>query len=173
MKIQISLYEFYAMGINSLVQKSPWETGERVSSYYESFVYEQRLLALALLFLMGEEYVPQSLVKTMPKKYSAQVRNSVNISVFSRALKHHYRNTPDGDKVAQKLMSQMDSYVDIMRKAQAQQGDPIEAITLKLLKRVPPRDQKQTDLYQKRVEKIFTYVKELVSKSLSEKYTIV
>ncbi len=173
MKIQISLYEFYAMGINSLIQKSPWETGERVSSYYESFVYEQRLLALALLFLMGEEYVPEALVKTMPKKYSAQVRNSVNVSVFTRALKHYYRNTPNGDKVAQKLMSQIESYTTIMRRAQAQNSDPIEAITLKLLKRVPPRNQKQTDLYQKRVEKIFSYVRELVSKSLSKKYEIV
>lgn len=173
MKVQITLYEFYAMGINSLIQKAPWEITQRVSSYNESFMYEQRLLSLTILLLMGEEYVPKSALKTMPKKYSAQVRNSVNQSVFLRALKHHYRNLPGGDKLAERMLVRMDSYLSITRDAQAHNADPLEAITTLLAKRVPPRDQEQLDRYHERVQKIFAYTEGLVQKSLSKKYDIV
>lgn len=173
MKIQISLYEFYAMGINSLIQKAPWEMSQRVSSYNESFMYEQRLLSLAILFLMGEEYVPKSLIKTMPKKYSNQVRNSVNHSVFLRALKNHYRNLPGGDALAERMVVRMESYVTITRDAQSQNADALEAITTTLARRVPPRDQKQLDRYLDRVRKIFGYTEELVNRSVAQKYDIV
>lgn len=173
MKVQISLYEFYAMGINSLIQKAPWEMTQRVSSYNESFMYEQRLLSLALLLLMGEEYVPESALKTLPRKYSGQVRNSVNQSVFLRALKHHYRNLPGGDKLAERMLIRMDSYLSITRDAQAHNADPLEAITMLLAKRVPPRDQEQLDRYHERVQKIFAYTEGLVQKSISQKYDIV
>jgi hypothetical protein len=173
MKIQISLYEFYAMGINSLVTRAPWEAGGRVSSYNESFVYEQRLLALALLLLLGEEYVPESVVRTMPKKFSAQVRNSVNQSVFLRALKNHYRALPNGDALAQEMMIRMESYITITRKAHEQNADPLEAITQTLSRRVPPRDQSQNSNYLKRVSKIFAYTEGLATRSLGSKYEIV
>lgn len=161
------------MGINSLLQKAPWEVGERVSSYTESFMYEQRLLSLAILFLMGEEYVPASVIKTMPKKYSHQVRHSVNQSVFLRALKHHYRNVPKGDALAERMLLRMESYVIITRDAQTHNADPLEAITMTLAKRVPPRNNEQLDRYLDRVRKIFAYTEELVSHSLSKKYEIV
>ncbi len=173
MKIQISLYEFYAMGINSLITRAPWEAGGRVSPYNESFIYEQRLLSLALLFLMGEEYVPESVVRTMPKKFSSQVRNSVNQSVFLRALKNHYRALPDGDALAQEMMLRMESYITITRKAHESNIDPLEAITTTLARRVPPRDESQSDNYLKRVGKIFTYTEGLVKRSLASKYEIV
>lgn len=173
MKIQISLYEFYAMGINSLITRAPWEAGGRVSPYHESFIYEQRLLALALLFLLGEEYVPESVVRTMPKKYSAQVRNSVNQSVFLRALKNHYRTLPNGEALAQEMMLRMESYVAITRKAHEQNADPLEAITTTLSRRVPPRNESQNNSYFNRVSKIFTYTEGLVKRSLGNKYNIV
>ncbi len=172
-KIQISLYEFYAMGINSLIQKAPWEITQRVSSYGEAFLYEQRVLSLAILFLMGEEYVPESVIKTMPKKYSHQVRNSVNQSVFLRALKHHYRNVQDGDVAAERMIIRMESYVAITRDAHTHNADPLEAITLTLAKRVPPKNDEQLDLYHERVKKIFDYTEELVKRSLAQKYEIV
>ena len=78
MKINITLYEFYAMGINSLLQKAPWEREAQISSYRESFLYEQRLLGLTILYLLGEDFVPDSVLKTMPAKYGDQVRDSVN-----------------------------------------------------------------------------------------------
>jgi hypothetical protein len=173
MKIHISLYEFYAMGINSLIQKAPWEITQRVSSYNESFMYEQRLLSLAILMLMGEEYVPESTIKTMPQKFSGQVRHSVNQSVFLRALKHHYRNLPGGDKLAERMLVRMESYVTITRDANAHGADPLKAITTTLAKRVPPRDQEQLGRYHERVQKIFAYTEGLVQKSLSQKYDII
>jgi len=173
MKVQISLYEFYAMGINSLLQKAPWEITTRVSSYNESFMYEQRLLSLSILLLMGEEYVPESAVKTLPKKYSEQVRNSVNQSVFLRALKHHYRNVPGGDKLAERMIIRMESYVAITRDAQKNNADPLEAITIMLSKRVPPQSDEQFNKYFERVQKIFAYTQGLVEKSISQKYNIV
>jgi len=173
MKVQISLYEFYAMGINSLIQKAPWEITQRVSSYNESFMYEQRLLSLAILLLMGEEYVPESTLKTMPKKYHHQVRHSVNQSVFLRALKHHYRNLPGGDKLAERMLARMESYVSITRDAHAHNTDPLEAITMTLARRVPPQGQEQLNRYHERVQKIFAYTEGLVQKSISQKYDIV
>lgn len=173
MRIQISLYEFYAMGINSLITRSPWEASGRVSSYSESFAYEQRLLSLAILFLMGEEYVPESVLKTMPKKYSTQVRHSVNLSIFMRALKHHYRNLPNGDALAQRMVQRMESYIVTTRDASTKHQDTITAINTTLARRVPPKDEEQRLKYQERVQKIFDYTEELVERSLTKKYEIV
>lgn len=173
MKIQISLYEFYAMGINTLIQKASWETGIRVSPYNEKFIYEQRLLGLSILFLLGEDYVPESVVRTMPKKFSAQVRNSVNQTVFLRALKHHYRANANGDVLAEEMMKRMESYITITRRAQQKDVDPLDAIASTLMKRVPPRNQEQSEHYRKRVDAIFGFTETLVSKSLDSKYEII
>ena len=171
-KIAISLYEFYAMGINTLLVKAPWEADERVSAYHESFLYEQRLVALSVLFLMGEEYVPTATLRTMPGKYRDQVRHSVNLAVFTRALKHHYRQLASGNEVADQMIRRMEAYVDIMRQANHQEDDPLETVTMMLAKRVPPQTERQLELYQKRIDKIFEYTETLVKRSVYEKYTI-
>jgi hypothetical protein len=173
MKINVSLYEFYAMGINSLLKRAPWEAEERLTKYHESFLYEQRLVCLSMLFLLGEEHVPQSLLQTMPQEYGAQIRDSVNHAVFLRALKHYYRHIPSGDAVATRVMERMHSYISITREASAQNADPLEAITLMLAKRVPPTDEEQEELYYQRVQKIFNYTDGLINRSLKEKYEIV
>lgn len=173
MKVKITLYEFYAMGINSLLVKAPWEREAQISAYRESFLMEQRLFSLTILFLLGEEYVPKETLKTMPPKFHPQVRNSVNTAVFLRALKHHFRHHPQGDKLAQHMLQRMDTYVDATRQARTQNVDPLEAITLKLAKRVPPQSEEQFQKYLDRVEKIFDYTDGLIQKSLEEKYDIV
>jgi hypothetical protein len=58
-KTNISLYEFYVIGIERLVEKAPWELEQSVSAYHESFLTEQRCLGLSILLLLGEDYVPQ------------------------------------------------------------------------------------------------------------------
>jgi len=172
MKINITLYEFYAMGINSLLVKAPWESESQITSYRESFLMEQRLFSLAILFLLGEDYVPEEALKTMPAEYADQVRNSVNTAVFLRALKHHFRHHPQGDRLAGHMQQRLDSYVRIMRQASEQNADPLEAIVYLLAKRVPPQNDEQYDRYVKRVEKIFDYTEGLIKKSLTEKYNI-
>jgi hypothetical protein len=172
-KIKISLYEFYSMGINTLLTKAPWElVGERVSAYHESFMQEQRLLALTMLILLGEEHIPQSVLVTMPAKYRVQVRDSVNQAVFSRALKHHFRQDPRGNAIADQMIRRMESYITISREAENSNNDSLEAITETLARLVPPRSQEQLDLYLKRVEKIFEYTETLVRKSLKSRYEI-
>jgi hypothetical protein len=171
-KISISLYEFYAMGINTLLTKAPWESGERVSAYHESFLYEQRLLGLTILFLLGEEYIPKDVLKTMPPKYRDQVRHSVNQAVFSRALKHHYRQTSDGDSVAELMVRRMETYINTTREASRADTDAVEAVTTTLARRVPPLNRNQLELYTKRVEKIFVFTENLVTKSLKNSYNI-
>lgn len=173
MKVNITLYEFYAMGINSLLMKSPWERQGQITPYRESFLMEQRLFSLAILFLLGEEFVPEETLKTMPPEYHDQVRNSVNTAVFLRALKHHFRHHPQGDRLAQHMMERMASYIRITRNAKNQNADPLEAIALMVAKRVPPRSQEQFEKYQERVEKIFDYTEGLIQKSLTERYNII
>jgi len=173
MKVKITLYEFYAMGINSLLMKAPWERESQISAYRESFLMEQRLFSLAILFLLGEEYVPKETLKTMPPKFHDQVRHSVNTAVFLRALKHHFRHHPQGDKLANHMLQRMETYISITREARAQNADPLEAITFKLAKRVPPQTKEQLQKYHERVQKIFDYTDGLIQKSLEEKYEIV
>lgn len=173
MKAKITQYEFYAMGINSLLVKAPWEREAQISAYRESFLMEQRLFSLTILFLLGEEYVPEEKVRTLAPKFHAQVRSSVNTAVFLRALKHHFRHHPQGERMAQHMMQRMESYIQITRRSRDQNADPLEAIALLLAQRVPPRDQSQLDKYLERVEKIFDYTDGLIQKSLEEKYDIV
>lgn len=161
------------MGINSLLMKAPWEREAQISAYRESFLAEQRLFSLTILFLLGEEYVPKETLKTMPPQYQDQVRDSVNTAIFLRALKHHFRHHPQGDTLASHMLQRMESYVAITRQARKQNADPLEAIALTLAKRVPPRNQEQFQKYLERVEKIFDYTDGLIEKSLTQKYEIV
>lgn len=161
------------MGINSLLMKAPWEREAQISAYRESFLMEQRLFSLAILFLLGEEFVPAETLKTMPPEYADQVRNSVNTAVFLRALKHHFRHHPQGDRLAQHMMQRMASYVTITRNARDNNADPLEAIARMVAKRVPPQSQEQLDKYLERVEKIFDYTEGLIEKSLTERYNII
>jgi hypothetical protein len=172
-KIKITLYEFYAMGINTLLKKAPWENETQFSPYRESFLFEQRLLGLTILYLLGEEYVPESVLKTMPSKYGDQVRDSVNTAVFLRALKHHLRHSTNGDARAEHILRRMDSYVRVTRESRDQDADPLEAITMILSRRVPPMNQEQFDKYEIRVKKIFNYTEALVKRSLTQKYDII
>jgi len=80
-KSPISLYEFYAIAIERLVEKAPWELERAVSKYHESFLTEQRCLGLSILLLLGEEQVPKKLLQGVPK-FEAQTRTSVNQAVF-------------------------------------------------------------------------------------------
>jgi len=91
-KSRISLYEFYAIGIERLLEHAPWELERVVSKYHESFLVEQRCLGLAILLLLGEEQVPQEHIKdqAMPG-FEDQTRASVNQAVFLRALKHYFK----------------------------------------------------------------------------------
>ena len=161
------------MGVNTLLQKAPWESEAHISAYRESFLFEQRLLGLTVLYLLGEEYVPESVLKTMPKQYGEQVRDSVNNAVFLRALKHYFRNESNGDAKAEQVLRRMDSYVKITREAYVQKADPLEAITLTLAKRVPPKNQEQLDQYHERVKGIYEYTEDLITRSLTKKYHIV
>ena len=142
--------------------------------YHESFLYEQRLLSLSFLFLIGEEYVPKAVLNTMPPKYKDQVRHSVNSAVFTRALKHHFRQLPSGDDVANQMLRRMESYVNVTRaSSHTKEEDVIEALTMMLAKRVPPQSRQQLELYEKRVGKILAFTEGMVTKSLAKKYTIV
>lgn len=161
------------MGINTLLKKAPWENSERLTLYHESFLYEQRLLSLAVLFLLGEEYVPKAILNTMSTKYRDQVRNSVNSAVFSRALKNHFRQVPSGEIVANQMLRRMESYVNVVRDTKDSETDVLEAITMTLAKRVPPQSSEQLEQYQNRVGKIINFTETLVNKSLTKKYTIV
>lgn len=171
-KIRISLYELYAMGINTLLKKAPIASGQKISVYRESFMYEQRVIGLSILSLIGEEHVPKAVLKTMPD-FPEQVRDSVNQAVFLRALKHHYRHLPQGDDLAEQIMGRMVSYVAAVRDAKAHDSDPHEALALMLAKRIPPKTDAQKVLYLENVRKIFDYTEKLISRSLAEKYEIV
>src|SRR5579859_1125960 len=82
-KAGISLYEFYALGIERLLMKAPWELERSVSAYHESFLTEQRCMGLAILLLLGENHMPEDVVQSMPG-YETQARFSVNQAVFRR-----------------------------------------------------------------------------------------
>src|ERR1700761_1497333 len=90
-KTGISLYEFYALGIERLIVKAPWELERSVSPYHERFLTEQRCMGLAIVLLLGENHLPTSVVQSMPG-YEEQARFSVNQAVFRRALKHYFES---------------------------------------------------------------------------------
>src|SRR6185369_16192743 len=112
-KTGISLYEFYAIGIERLIEKAPWELERAVSAYHESFLTEQRCLGLAILLLLGEDRVPPKLIKeqAMPG-FEDQTRASVNQAVFLRALKHYFAAKSLNQIRADMVLERMQSYLN-------------------------------------------------------------
>ncbi len=157
----ISLYEFYALGIERLIVKAPWELERVVSAYHESFLTEQRCLGLSILLLLGENHVPQDAVQSMPG-FEDQARFSVNQAVFRRALKRYFEGKRLNPVRADMVIERMGSYIIDSREAETIQGDPLEAMFNTLARRVPPLNEEQAEHYAKRVEKIFDYVSGLV-----------
>lgn len=169
-KTKISLYEFYVIGIERLVEKAPWELEQSVSAYHESFLTEQRCLGLAILLLLGEEYVPQQ-SSTLPG-FEHQARSSVNQAVFLRALKHYFTGKKLAASRADMVLERMQSYIKDSREAQEAHMDSLEAMFQTIAKRVPPQNEQQEERYARRVEKIYEYVDGLVQGSLLKRYEI-
>jgi hypothetical protein len=167
----ISLYEFYALGIERLIVKAPWELERAVSAYHESFLTEQRCLGLSILLLLGENHVPDDAVQSMPG-FENQARFSVNQAVFRRALKRYFEAKGLNPVRADMVVERMGSYITDSREAEQNQGDPLQAMFNTLAKRVPPLNQDQSEGYASRVEKIFDYVSGLVD-AVVKRYVIV
>lgn len=170
-KTSISLYEFYALGIERLIVKAPWELERSVSTYHERFLTEQRCMALAILLLLGENHLPASSVQSMPG-YEDQARFSVNQAVFRRALKHYFESSKLNPVRADMVIERMGSYITDSRDAEQNSTDPLEAMFGTLVKRVPPRTDNEAEQYATRVEKIFDYVSGLVENGLLQRYEI-
>jgi len=168
----ISLYEFYALGIERLIVKAPWELERSVSMYHERFLTEQRCMALAILLLLGENHMPSNAVQGMPG-YEDQARFSVNQAIFRRALKHYFESNKLNPVRADMVIERMGSYIVETRGAEQRDKDPLLALCEMLTRRVPPRDDNQVEQYAKRVEKIYEYVSGLVEGSLLKRYEIV
>jgi hypothetical protein len=167
----ISLYEFYAIGINHLLIKAPWELVRAVSEYHGNFLTEQRCLSLAILQLLGESHVPASAYESMPK-YEEQVRISVSQATFLRALKHHFAQHGIEAGRAEMVLERMHSYLIDSRQADKDHRDPLDAMGVILLRRVPPKDNKQHQLYVQRVDSIYEYIEKLVNDNLLARYQI-
>jgi len=170
-KTDISLYEFYALGINHLLVKAPWELERAVSAYHESFLTEQRCIGLSILLLLGEEQVPDSAVSTMPG-FEHQARVSVNQAVFLRALKHYFQQEGIEAARADAVLKRMHSYLTDSREADVAGSDPLEAMAETLIRRVPPQSDEQREQYEKRVQKIFDYIEALVTRTILRRYQI-
>ena len=170
-KANISLYEFYALGIERLIVKAPWELERSVSTYSESFLTEQRCMGLAILLLLGENHVPGDAVQSMPG-FENQARFSVNQAVFRRALKHYFEAKGLNPVRADMVIERMGTYITDSRDAEQTDGDPLEAMFNTLVRRVPPREETQGEQYSARVEKIYDYVAGLVEAML-KRYEIV
>ena len=170
-KTGISLYEFYAIGIERLVEHAPWELERAVSDYHESFLTEQRCLGLAILLLLGEEHVPKERIGTLPG-YEDQARVSVNQAVFLRALKRYFSERNLNPVRADMVLKKMQSYVLDSREAASQHKSPLGAMLETMSKRVPPKSDEQRELYATRVEKIYDYVEGLVEKGLLKRYEV-
>lgn len=127
---------------------------------------------MAVLFLHGEEFIPTEVLKTMPAKYREQVSDSVNKAVFSRALKHFYRNQPDPTTLSNDTLLRMDSYVLTIRSSQHKNEDPIDSVTFALAKRIPPQNKEQLKNYENSVDQIMQYTSDLTSKTFSKIYSI-
>jgi len=160
-RARISLYEFYALGIERLIVKAPWELERSVSAYHESFLTEQRCMGLAILLLLGEEYVPNDAIQSMPG-HEEQARFSVNQAIFRRALKEYFASKSQNPIRADMVIGRMGSYITDSRHTEQSGGDPLEAMFNTLAKRVPPRNAVEADQYVTRVEKIYDYVSGLV-----------
>jgi hypothetical protein len=170
-KTGISLYEFYAIGIERLLDRAPWELERAVSAYHESFLTEQRCLGLAILLLLGEEHVPDTAVSSLPG-FETQARASVNQAVFLRALKHYFSANRLNPVRADMVLERMQSYLTDSREANKNKQSPLDAMCLTMSKRVPPRDENQAEQYQTRVNKIYDYIEGLVEKSLLKRFEV-
>jgi hypothetical protein len=170
-KTSISLYEFYALGIERLLKRAPWELERSVSAYHESFLTEQRCLGLAILLLLGEDHVPQSTVESMPG-FEEQARISVNQAVFRRALKHYFQAAHLNPVRADMVLERMGSYVTDSRAANGRSESPLGAMLDIMSRRVPPKSEEQRQQYATRVEKIYAYIDGLVEGSLLKRYEI-
>lgn len=173
-RAQISLYEFYAIGIERLLERAPWELERAVSAYHESFLVEQRCLGLSILLLLGEDYVPAQTIReqAMPG-FEDQTRASVNQAVFLRALKHYFSAKQLNQIRAEMVLERMQSYLVDSRQAGQEGGSPLEAMLRTVSKRVPPQNLEQQAQYAQRVEKIYDYVEGLVERALLKRYDIV
>lgn len=170
--IAISMYEYYAMAIHSLLARAPWEIERQISQYHRNFLAEQRCLALSILLLVSEDQVPDSALTMSLPKVRDQTRTSMNRAVFLRALEHQFRASPHAHKFASATFEKMSSYVTASRFAEQHREDPLEAMAQTLARRIPPRDAAEHDLYVERVGKILTYV-EGISAFLAKKYEII
>ena len=170
-KSGISLYEFYAIGINHLLVKAPWELERSVSAYHASFLTEQRCIGLSILLLLGESHVPDDAVRTMPG-FEDQVRASVNQAVFLRALRHYFEQAGIEATRAAQVLERMQSYLADSRGADAAHTDPLEAMTATLVRRVPPKNDEQRQQYEQRISKIYDYIEGLVEKNLLKRYEV-
>jgi hypothetical protein len=172
LRIDISLYEFYALAINDLLAKAPWELVRAVSEYHGNFLTEQRCLGLSVLLLMGENLVPLKAVETLPIKYAAQAKASVNQATFLRALKHYFEQHGIEPRRADMVLERMHSYLTDSRAADQSGNDPLDAMGGVLTKRVPPKNERQHELYVQRVEHIFDYIQALVDDNLLARYQV-
>jgi hypothetical protein len=174
LKSDISLYEFYAISIERLIEKAPWELERSVSAYHESFLVEQRCLGLSILLLLGEDHVPAQTIRdqAMPG-FEDQTRASVNQAVFLRALKHYFAAKNLNQIRAEMVLERMQSYLTDSRQAGDEGRSPLEAMLRTVSKRVPPQSIEQQEQYTQRVEKIYDYVEGLVEKALLKRYDIV
>ena len=172
-KTPISLYEFYAIGIERLIEKAPWELERSVSAYHESFLTEQRCLGLSILLLLGESQVPEQLIKeqAMPG-FEDQTRSTVNQAVFRRALTHYFQSKELNPVRADMVLERMQSYLNDSREASGHGKNPLEAMLGTVVKRVPPQDETQREQYATRVEKIYDYIEGLIAKGLLKRYEV-
>ncbi len=172
-KSQVSLYEFYAIGIQRLIERAPWELERAVSKYHESFLVEQRCLGLAILLLLGEEQVPMETIRSqaMPG-FEDQTRASVNQAVFLRALKHYFGSKNLNQVRAEMVLERMQSYLQDSRNASVHNQNPLEAMLSTVTRRVPPENEEQKQQYVVRVEKIYDYIEGLVEGSLLARYEV-
>lgn len=171
-KAGITLYEFYALGIERLIVKAPWELERSVSTYHERFLTEQRCMGLAILLLLGENHLPSGAIQTMPG-YEDQARFSVNQAVFRRALKHYFESNGLNPVRADMVIERMGSYIADTRHAEQNNQDPLQVMCETLARRVPPREDTQMEQYMNRVDKIYEYVSNLVEGSLLSRYDII
>jgi hypothetical protein len=172
-KTGISLYEFYAIGIERLIEKAPWELERAVSKYHESFLTEQRCLGLSILLLLGEDHVPKQLIReqAMPG-FEDQTRISVNQAVFLRALKHYFKAKNLNTVRADMVLERMQTYLHDSREAGKRKSSPLEAMLDIVARRVPPQSDEQREQYAARVGKIYDYIEGLVEKGLLKRYEI-
>jgi len=170
-KAGITLFELYAIGIERLIEKAPWELERAVSAYHESFLTEQRCLGLAVLLMIGETQLPIKMVHSVPG-FEDQARASVSQAVFLRALKQYFAAKGLSAARGEMVLERMQSYIADWRRAAAEQQNATEYMLATVIKRVPPQSEEQREQYAVRVSKICDYVEGLVGKGLLRRYEV-